>query len=101
MPTGRVKLFDAERKYGFVVPDGALDDVYVRASEVESGSLNPGDVIEFEVVEGDDGAEATNVRVVHPAPEGNPVGRVMNAPPTWEQLEDMDRRRRQRRRRRR
>lgn len=101
MPTGRVKVFDTDKQYGFVVHDGSVDDLYVDASDVDDGSLTPGDVVEFEISDSDDGAHATNVRVVHPAPQGNPVGRVMNPPPSWDDLEEMDRKRRQRRRRRR
>lgn len=101
MPTGRVKVFDTDREYGFLVQDGSLDDLYVRSADVEEGVLTPGDVVEFEITEGDEGNQATNVRVVHAAPEGNPVGRVMNSPPSWDELEEMDRKRRQRRRRRR
>lgn len=101
MPTGRVKVFDADREYGFVAQDDSPNDLYISASDIEDDELTPGDIVEFEITEGDQGTQATNVRVTHPAPEGNPVGRVMNAPPTWDRLEEMDRKRRQRRRRRR
>lgn len=101
MPTGRVKNYDAERKFGFLAPDDGLDDLYVHASDVDDGALTPGDVVEYDVTEGDQGEQATNVRIVHAAPEGNPVGRVMHPPPSWEDLQKMERKRRQRRRRRR
>lgn len=106
MPTGRVKMFNTERKFGFAQPSDGGRDVFVRASDVEDAeSLRPGDIIEYELGENDEGIHATNVRVTERAPEDNPAGRVVSgAPPTWDELEaisrDLRQDRRQRRRRR-
>ncbi|MEX0836431.1 MAG: cold shock domain-containing protein, partial [Nitriliruptor sp.] len=52
MPTGRVKIFHAERNFGFLTTaDG--DEIYVAASEVEGGSLRSGDEVEVEVADGE------------------------------------------------
>jgi cold shock CspA family protein len=101
MPVGRVKMFDAERSFGFLLTaDG--DELYVAAAQVSAGPLNSGDEVEYEVGEGDHGRRvATAVRVTKAAPSGSPVGRTMLAPPSWDDLEDRERQRRMARRRRR
>ncbi|MBW3577337.1 MAG: cold shock domain-containing protein [Actinobacteria bacterium] len=103
MPTGRVKVFDEERNFGFVQPIEGGEDVYVHASTLEGTVLRSGDVIEYDVQEGDDGPQATSVRIAERAPEDNPAGRVVvgGPPPTWDELEQIEREKRQRRRQRR
>ena len=94
MPTGTVKIFNPDRNFGFVTNEEG-QDIYVHADYVEGGTLNPGDVVEFEVAEGDSGeTAATKVKVVKAAPADTPVGRTMAAPPTWDTLEERDRQRR-------
>lgn len=39
MPSGTVKSFDAAKGYGFIMPDGGGEDVYVHASVVEKAGL--------------------------------------------------------------
>lgn len=101
MPTGRVKIFHADRKFGFLTSaDG--DEVYVAASEVEGGSLRSGDEVDYEVADGEGRKRAaTGVTVTKAAPADNPVGRTMVAPPMWDELEERERQRRAARRRRR
>jgi cold shock CspA family protein len=101
MPTGRVKIFHADRKFGFLTStDG--DEVYVAASEVEGGTLRSGDEVEYEVADGEGRKRAaTGVTVTKAAPADNPVGRTMVAPPMWDELEERERQRRAARRRRR
>jgi CspA family cold shock protein len=104
MPTGRVKVFDDERNFGFLKPVEGGNDIFVHASELQDvDTLRPGDVVEYEVGEGDDGPQATGVRIAQRAPEDNPAGRVVTGgpPPTWDRLEELDRERRQQRRQRR
>lgn len=101
MPTGRVKVFHADRKFGFVTTSDG-DEVYVPGNQVEGQTLRSGDQVEFEVTNGERGRPtATGVSVVKAAPADNPVGRTMAAPPTWEELEERERQRRMARRRRR
>jgi cold shock CspA family protein len=101
MPTGRVKIFHADRQFGFLTStDG--DEVYVAASEVEGGTLRSGDEVEYEVADGEGRKRAaTGVTVTKAAPADNPVGRTMVAPPMWDELEERERQRRAARRRRR
>jgi len=101
MPTGHVKLFRAERNFGFIVAEDG-QEFYVAGTEVSGDPLRPGDVVDFEVGESEGGRRAaTGVTVTRQAPADNPVGRTMAAPPTWDELEEVERQRRMARRRRR
>lgn len=101
MPTGRVKIFDDERNYGFLVTENG-NDLYVNAEHIDGGSLRSGDIVEYELFEGDDGRKsARQVKVTREAPKDNPIGRTMAPPPSWAELEERERQRRQARRRRR
>ena len=60
--SGRVKSFDAERGCGFIVRDDTNEDLFVHKSSIAmSGPLNAGDQVEFNVVLGQKGPEASNV----------------------------------------
>ena len=63
MKQGTVKWFNAEKGFGFIEVDGG-DDVFVHFSAIEGEgfkSLDEGQSVEFEVVEGDRGPQAANV----------------------------------------
>ncbi|UOQ42760.1 cold-shock protein [Halobacillus salinarum] len=63
MQNGTVKWFNAEKGYGFIqIEDG--NDVFVHFSAIqEEGfkTLEEGQTVEFEIVEGDRGPQAANV----------------------------------------
>jgi CspA family cold shock protein len=64
MTVGTVKWFNASRGYGFIQPESG-DDVFVHASAVQGdGSLEDGQAVEFDVVQGQKGPQAANVRPV-------------------------------------
>jgi cold shock CspA family protein len=101
MPTGRVKVFHADRNYGFLTTSDG-DELYVAGDQVQGGSLRSGDEVEYELGESENGKRAaTGVTVTKQAPADNPVGRTMAPPPSWEELEERERQRRMARRRRR
>jgi len=58
---GTVKFFDSRKNYGFIEPDDEDEDHFVHASDVESGTLDEEDEVEFESEEGDKGPRAVNV----------------------------------------
>ena len=60
---GKVKWFSAEKGYGFIEREDG-DDVFVHFSAiVDEGfkTLNEGQAVEFEIVEGARGPQAANV----------------------------------------
>ena len=62
---GSVKWFNDAKGYGFLTPDGSATDVFVHFSAIEADgfkSLTDGDRVEFEVVKGQKGPQAANVR---------------------------------------
>ncbi len=101
MPSGRVKVFHEDRKYGFVIDDEAGKDYYVHADDTPGGALNSGDLVEFELNEEDEKPRARAVKVTKAAGPGQPIGQVLVEPPSYEELEERERARRAARRRRR
>jgi CspA family cold shock protein len=66
MATGSVKWFDNRKGWGFITQaDG--QDVFVHYRNIQGDGfrkLKDGDEVEFEVVEGDKGLFAENVRIL-------------------------------------
>ena len=60
---GKVKWFSPEKGYGFLAREGG-DDVFVHFSAIQDEgfkTLNEGQDVEFEIVEGARGPQAANV----------------------------------------
>ncbi|MFF2529362.1 cold-shock protein [Brevibacillus sp. NPDC058079] len=63
MQQGIVKWFNAEKGYGFIQVEGG-DDVFVHYSAIQSDgfkSLDEGQKVEFEIVQGSRGPQAASV----------------------------------------
>jgi CspA family cold shock protein len=64
MTVGTVKWFNANKGCGFIQPESG-NDVFVHASAIQGGgSLEDGQTVEFDVVQGQKGPQAANVRPV-------------------------------------
>lgn len=67
MATGSVKWFNPTKGFGFIQPDDGGKDVFVHISAVERAglrTLQEGQKIEFELVEGRDGRSSAENLVV-------------------------------------
>ena len=63
MNNGTVKWFNSEKGFGFIEVEGR-NDVFVHFSAINQDgykSLEEGQAVEFEIVEGDRGPQAANV----------------------------------------
>ncbi|EFM09483.1 MULTISPECIES: cold-shock protein [Paenibacillus] len=63
MVTGTVKWFNAEKGFGFISVEGG-EDVFVHFSAIQGDgykSLDEGQSVEFNIVQGNRGAQAENV----------------------------------------
>lgn len=85
MPEGTVRWFDAERGFGFLDLGPEVEDLFVHASEIVSDDgtrlLREGQVVEFEVGEGDRGPQARRVRVTGDQAVDAPLGMLGTV--TW------------------
>ncbi len=64
MSTGKVKWFNESKGYGFIEPDGGGRDVFVHYSAIQGEgykTLSEGQVVEFEITQGEKGPQAANV----------------------------------------
>ena len=64
MMKGKVKWFNNQKGYGFIVPDDGSNDVFVHHSVIQGDgykTLNEGESVEFESASGPKGAQATSV----------------------------------------
>jgi len=75
---GTVRWFDADRGFGFIALGQEAEDLYVHASEIVSDDamklLREGQVVEFEIGEGDRGPQARRVRVTADQAADTPLG---------------------------
>ncbi|MBW3078153.1 cold-shock protein [Bifidobacterium simiiventris] len=69
MPSGRVRWFDANKKYGFIINEEGKD-VFLPATALPAGvtTLRKGAKVEYSVVDGRRGPQAMGVTLVESAP---------------------------------
>jgi CspA family cold shock protein len=66
MSTGTVKWFDNKKGYGFIAQEGG-EDVFVHYSNIVGDgfkTLEEGTPVSFDVIQGEKGLKAQNVRVM-------------------------------------
>jgi cold shock protein len=66
MPTGTVKWFNAEKGFGFIVPDDGSQDLFAHYSAIEASgyrSLEEGQKVTFEVAQGPKGPQAASIKI--------------------------------------
>jgi len=64
MSTGKVKWFNESKGYGFIEPEGGGRDVFVHYSAIQGEgykTLSEGQLVEFDVTQGEKGPQASNV----------------------------------------
>lgn len=64
MATGTVKWFNNAKGYGFILPDNGGEDLFAHYSSIEMEgykTLKAGQMVSFDIIEGDKGLHATNI----------------------------------------
>ncbi|WP_354508921.1 cold-shock protein [Oerskovia enterophila] len=78
MPQGTVRWFDADRGFGFIDLGNDAEDLFVHASEIVGDDgprlIREGQIVEFEMGEGDRGPQARRVRVTGDRAADAPLG---------------------------
>jgi CspA family cold shock protein len=64
MKMGTVKFFNAAKGFGFITPEDGGKDVFVHINDLGGAVLQEGTKVEFDVVQGKKGPQASGVKVV-------------------------------------
>jgi CspA family cold shock protein len=83
MVTGKVIRFDEIRGYGFIAPSDGGEDVFLHANEVTDRGLrvSAGTRLGFQVLEGERGLKAYDVRIIDDDGRQPPPSPSVQAPP--------------------
>ena len=64
MQTGKVKFYNREKRYGFITGDDGVDYFFHQSMLTEDVNIRDEDKVEFKVVDGDRGKQASDVSIV-------------------------------------
>lgn len=67
MSTGKVKWFNSEKGYGFITVDDTNKDLFVHFSSINTQgfkTLEEGQSVSFDTVQGNSGPQASNVTII-------------------------------------
>ncbi len=64
MQKGTVKFFNIAKGFGFITPEQGGKDVFVHTNDLAGAVLQEGTKVEFDVVEGKKGPQASGVKVI-------------------------------------
>ena len=81
MPTGTVKWFNNAKGYGFILSEESGDDIFAHYSAIEMDgykTLKAGQVVNFQLVNGDKGVHAANIHADTPTPTPTPPEQTPN-----------------------
>lgn len=62
LETGKVKFFNEEKGFGFIVPNNGDADLFVHVTGLQGQTIAEGDEVEYEIGEGRKGPTAINVK---------------------------------------
>jgi len=70
MPTGKIKFYNKDKGYGFIIQDDGGQDLFLHNSYlIDKVQLDSGYEVEFDIERGKQGLEARNVIVLDPDPK--------------------------------
>jgi CspA family cold shock protein len=76
MYTGTVKSFDAKKGYGFIVPDGGGEDVFIHFREIKMDgfkNLKKGQRVNYMLTKSNKGDQATEVQIIEELETAEPA----------------------------
>src|SRR5258706_10544356 len=85
MACGRIMRFNNILGYGFIEQDGGGEDVFVHLADLSDATTaaRPGTRVQFNVIRGERGLKATDVKVIG-APGQEPPATARALPASWD-----------------
>jgi len=64
MKKGKIKFYNSEKGYGFIVPEDGSKDIFFHVTGIEAGQdLREDDNVSYEEEEGDKGLKAVGIKL--------------------------------------